>query len=269
MVLSRDEEVLLATRAQAGMALQRVADDLARELGRPPETEELAQRVGLSVDLLKQRQAHGHQAKQLMVEHNIRLVFSVANRYVGRGVDLSDLVQEGAAGLIRGLEKFDISKGEISPCAGRQVQALTPARAGFKFSTYVHWWIRQAVARAVAEHSRTVRLPTHVTDALARVRRASHAIGGGEPPSHAELGEAVGLPADRVRKLLVASRQVNSMDAELPVTGKAGALAARALTPGSAESSSQPAAHLRSPTPCPRRCTRKRNITMEKYCRKT
>lgn len=124
MVLSRDEEVLLATRAQAGMAMQRVADDLARELGRPPETEELAQRVGLSVDLLKQRQAHGHQAKLLMVEHNIRLVFSVANRYVGRGVDLSDLVQEGAAGLLRGLEKFDISKGEISRVL---CHALTPA----------------------------------------------------------------------------------------------------------------------------------------------
>ena len=127
-LLTREEEALLVMRAQAGMALEQTAAHLAQTLGRPAGKEELAQAAGLvrcastaafcranalfqSVGALEQRMAHGHQAKQLMVEHNIRLVISIASRHLGRGMELSDLVQEGAAGLVRGVEKFDPSKG--------------------------------------------------------------------------------------------------------------------------------------------------------------
>ena len=185
--------MLFVTRAQASIVLENLAERFALELGRQPSRDELAQRAGLPVEVLEQRLAHGYQAKQLMVQHNLRLVYSIANRYAGRGVELSDLVQEGAAGLVRGVEKFDPEKG-------------------FKFSTYVHWWIRQAIVRAIGEQSRTVRLPTHVTELLAKVKKASSTLGGRDAPTDLQLGEAVGVPADRVRKLLDASRHVNSME---------------------------------------------------------
>ena len=153
--------------------------------------------------MVDERLAHGYQAKQLMVGHNLRLVYSIAARYTGRGVELCDLVQEGAAGLVRGVERFDPSKG-------------------FKFSTYAHWWVRQAISRSASEQSRTVRLPAHITEALTRVRKAAVSLAGAvsEKPSTAELGEAVGMTAERVRKLLAASREVRSFDAEVTTSGK-------------------------------------------------
>jgi len=199
------------------MALEHTAEQLAVQLGHAPSRDELALHTGLvrlagctsscpsshsfpsqPLNVLQQRMALGHQAKQLMVEHNLRLVISVARRYVGRGVELGDLVQEGAVGLVRGVEKFDPTKG-------------------YKFSTYSHWWIRQAVMRAVNEQSRTVRLPVHVNEALARMRKASYVLQDAlqERPSNWELGRMVGLSAEKVRKLLASSRDINSMEADV------------------------------------------------------
>ena len=197
-LLTREEETLLVTRAQAGMALEHTSDELAKELGRQPSVDELAHHTLLPTAVVEERLALGTQAKHLMVKHNLRLVISVARRYAYRGLELSDLIQEGAVGLIRGIQRFDPGKG-------------------YKFSTYSHWWIRQAVSRAVIDQGRTVRLPAHIVEMLTRMRRAEQAVqqhGRPDEASAAKVSALLGVTPDRVRQLVAMSRDVSSMDAE-------------------------------------------------------
>lgn len=197
-LLTREEETLLVTRAQAGIALEHAAEALAKQLGHYPTVEELASHTGLPAATVQERLALGNQAKHLMVKHNLRLVISVARRYAYRGLELSDLIQEGAVGLIRGIQRFDPSKG-------------------YKFSTYSHWWIRQSVSRAVVDQGRTVRLPAHIVEMLTRMRRAEQVVkqqGQPDESTAVRVGALLGVTPDRVRELLVMSRDVSSMDAE-------------------------------------------------------
>ncbi|MFT0168343.1 RNA polymerase sigma factor RpoD/SigA [Paraburkholderia mimosarum] len=138
-------------------------------------------------------------ATRRMFEANMRLVYSVARRYENRGIDLADLVQEGSLGLMRAIEKFEY-------------------RRGFKFSTYATWWIRQAVARAVAERSRTIRLPVHVSDQFSRVWRARERIRQrtGRDAGPGELATASGMAEDKVRSLLALPVEPASLDIVLP-----------------------------------------------------
>jgi RNA polymerase primary sigma factor len=172
LLLTAEDEVRLARAIELGEAA----------------TIKLRTDAGLSVDeqiRLRSMVRQGEEAKLTFIRSNLRLVISIAKRYTGRGMELLDLIQEGNLGLIRAVEKFDWRKG-------------------FKFSTYATWWIRQAITRAIADKSRTVRIPVHLHDTLAAVRAAQASLKAelGRDPRPEEIAEEAGVTVDKVELAL-------------------------------------------------------------------
>ncbi len=154
--------------------------------------------AGEERDLSRRAHEGDRGARRCLIESNLRLVISIAKKYRGRGVLFEDLIQEGNAGLIRAVEKFDPEMGN-------------------RFSTYATWWIRQAVTRAVADHARTVRLPAHVVDALYRLRRAENALSIelGRDATEEELVERLGVKPEEARRLREVSQPISSINARI------------------------------------------------------
>ena len=192
-LLEHDEEILLGRQVQRMMEIK-----ACEELLGNPNQEELAASLEITTKELKRDMHAGKKAKDKMVTANLRLVVSVAKKYTKRNMELLDIIQEGTIGLVRGVEKFD------------------PGR-GYKFSTYAYWWIRQGITRAIAEKSRAIRLPIHITENLNKLKKAQRELSqiNGQMPNVFELSDYLGLSVDDIKDLMCKARQPTSLEIKI------------------------------------------------------
>ena len=192
-LLEHEEEILLGRKVQRLMEIKEIESEMEIK-----SQDDLAGILGLTPKDLKRQLREGEKAKDKMVTANLRLVVSVAKKYTKRNMELLDIIQEGTIGLVRGVEKFD------------------PGR-GYKFSTYAYWWIRQGITRAIAEKSRAIRLPIHVTENLNKLKKAQRELSqiNGEMPTVFQLAEYLEFTVDEIKDLMCKSRQPTSLEIKI------------------------------------------------------
>ena len=186
-LLSADEEINIAMRMEKGDEAKQMLESGINADGKPLTDEEKKQCQAAIDD--------GTQAKRLLAEANLRLVVSIAKRYVGRGMLFLDLIQEGNLGLIKAVEKFDYRKG-------------------YKFSTYATWWIRQAITRAIADQARTIRIPVHMVETINKLIRVSRKLlqEYGREPTPEEIAKAMGISEAKVREIIKIAQEPVSLE---------------------------------------------------------
>ncbi|MEY4352036.1 MAG: polymerase sigma factor RpoD [Cyanobacteriota bacterium] len=181
-LLRPDEEIELARKIADLLQLEELATQFEADHGHLPDTKEWAALVEMPTIKFRRRLMLGRRAKEKMVQSNLRLVVSIAKKYMNRGLSFQDLIQEGSLGLIRAAEKFDHEKG-------------------YKFSTYATWWIRQAITRAIADQSRTIRLPVHLYETISRIKKTTKTLSQefGRKPTEEEIAESMEMTIEKLR----------------------------------------------------------------------
>jgi RNA polymerase primary sigma factor len=192
-LLSAEEEIDLAQTMEAGAVASEKIAIMKKRMD--DATEEEKEDLKAEIKSLQRDVDAGSDAKKRLAEANLRLVVSIAKRYVGRGMLFLDLIQEGNLGLIKAVEKFDYRKG-------------------YKFSTYATWWIRQAITRAIADQARTIRIPVHMVETINKLIRVSRQLLQelGREPTPEEIAEEMNMPVDRVREILKISQEPVSLE---------------------------------------------------------
>ena len=181
-LLRPDEEIELARKIADLLELEEKAAEFETDKGHFPDTKEWAAIFDMPPIKFRRRLMLGRRAKEKMVQSNLRLVVSIAKKYMNRGLSFQDLIQEGSLGLIRAAEKFDHEKG-------------------YKFSTYATWWIRQAITRAIADQSRTIRLPVHLYETISRIKKTTKTLSQefGRKPTEEEIAESMEMTIEKLR----------------------------------------------------------------------
>nr|WP_315874631.1 RpoD/SigA family RNA polymerase sigma factor [Thermocoleostomius sinensis] len=194
-LLKPDEEIELARRVKFLGEIEELRERLQKELDRPATKADIAKSLDLTERQLEHRLYLSRVAKRKMIRSNLRLVVSIAKRYLNRGVPFLDLIQEGALGLNRATEKFDPDKG-------------------YKFSTYAYWWIRQGITRTIANDARTIRLPIHIVEKLNKLKKAHRELRKelNRNPTEAELAAALDMAPDQLRNLQQVRRRSLSLN---------------------------------------------------------
>jgi len=195
-LLDGDEEKELTLMVQDLLKLEAIATELKGSLGRTPTDQEWMEGVGMVDERRFAARVHqGRKAKTMMVQSNLRLVVSICKKYTGYGLSLQDLVAEGIAGLLKGVERFEPTKG-------------------FKFSTYAHWWIRQSITRGLSDQGRMVRLPVHMHELLQKVMKAQRSLSEvyGRKPRMEEVSAHLGVEIERIQEMYEVMRDTSSLD---------------------------------------------------------
>ncbi|MBA3923604.1 MAG: sigma-70 family RNA polymerase sigma factor, partial [Nostocaceae cyanobacterium] len=194
-LLKTSEEIILARQVAQLGELEKIRTRLRKQHERKPEDEELALEAGIPLSLLREKIINGGFAKNKLIESNLRLVVSITKNYINRGIDFLDLIQEGNLGLIKGVEKFDYTKG-------------------YKLSTYATWWIRQGIIRAINNHSRTIRLPVHLWEKISLIKKKTKQISQeiGRIPKQKKIAASLDMTDEYLQSIVISALPIISLD---------------------------------------------------------